>query len=107
MLVYYMIEAIRVEPENQDFFYRPIGVWAVGGGEIATRFFEVFKQRANTARAIANKATKVDKGLLEYIADTTSAYVANHGPIKETRKYDSPAECADAILREINEGKYA
>ena len=91
--------------------YRPIGVWVLCKSpvvELAIEFLPGYDdewQKANDVlnRIHQNGIQSLPDDLFDYLYNTLSFYLGARGPIIETDKFDTPIECAHAVVAHLHQ----
>lgn len=107
MRLRYMVEGKR--RDNESFIYDLIGVWVEGPGEgldLVIRFLPGYEKEQAEADAVLERMRAagmlgIPDGFLEYHQEQMSPYVGDRGAIITTDVWDSPEECARAVLQRI------
>lgn len=100
MKVRYIIEYLIIS--WNPITYRPVGVWAHGGGRLVAKYRtgEIDLQtQAN--KGIAMLGDTIPEDILEYKIQTTSPYRSHFVSPVVTDRFSTPEECAETILREV------
>ncbi|MCY4091429.1 MAG: hypothetical protein OXF62_11475 [Caldilineaceae bacterium] len=108
MRLRYMVES-KLRAVEQPFLYDPIGVWVVGPGEgldLLIRYLPGYEEEQAAADLIPERMRAagmlaIPSGFLEYHEAQFSPYRGVRGPIITTDDWDSPEECARAVLNQI------
>lgn len=99
MKCWYLVESAY----QKDSRWTPSGVWVLGGGRIIARFLPGNDERNASVQSQIQRMTQFSLDTMEYIRDRTNIYTAVLSDIIETEDYESPEQCAAAILRTLAE----
>ena len=84
--------------------YRPIGVWVEDGATVPRRLHLSGGEREpRSVMAAMAPADRTPRDFLEFHADSLPPQLGDRGPIYETDRYKSVADCADAVLSHIRD----
>lgn len=108
MKLRYMVES-KLRAIEQPFVYDPIGVWVEGPGEgldVLMRFLPGYEEEQAAADAVLDRMRAagmrgIPDGFLEFHQEQMSPYRGDRGAIVTTDIWDSPEECAQAVLNRI------
>jgi len=103
-----MVES-KVREGVDSYLYDPIGVWVVGPGEgldLTFRYLPGYEEEQAAAEAVLERMRAagmraIPSGFLEYHEQQFSPYRGIRGPVATTDVWDSPEECARAVLNRI------
>ena len=85
--------------------YRPVGVWCEDGTQVVVAFAEPVKS-GDHARAVAAASQHDDvlvPDFLEHHEGSLAPQFGDRGPIYETTRYKTPAECAAGVVEFIRQ----
>lgn len=110
MRLRYLVES-KLRSLEHPFVYDPIGVWVLGPEseeslDLLMRYLPGYEEEQAAADAILDRMRAagmraIPSGFLEYHEQQFSPYRGIRGPVATTDVWDSPEECARAILNRI------
>jgi len=86
--------------------YRPVGVWVDDGANMTVAFTSPVASGGHARDVMARMQGEavIPRDFLEFhVTDTLPPQMGDRGPIYDTDRYKTVAQCADAVVRHIRE----